>query len=188
MSAVATPPTPKLQPHYIPNYARYSRAPGGYHDEPFEYVFSFQGSITLSQVPPRQADLLNQPLHFDPDADFYMRGIGFLLDQSAGVEGDQQATFDVRLRDSFGRPLDNDYIAMQCYATQVFITQVFFAFIPPGSFPISPWYPELYCPANSFMFGDFRAQNNLVAPAATLYSFHVYMSGVKRFPNAECQP
>ena len=173
---------------YKPNYADYSRAPQGWHDEPFEYVFSFAvflGATTI--VAAQQFDFLNNPLQFDPDADFYMRGIAVLVDELTSAKGTIFPLFNMRLRDSFGRPLDSLFIPMMSYATS------------PGDlgeFPTvagapvaTPWYPELYCPANSAMWADFQCQPVTLGAATEVnYSFHLYFQGIKRFQNEDCVP
>lgn len=173
---------------YRPNYSMYSKAPQGWHDEPFEYVWSFArffGSITYTT--PTFFDFFNNPLQLDPDADFFLRGIAILIDGTPVGEGLIRIFFNMRLRDSFGRPLDSQFIPMQGYATNP-TTEAPDAQVA-GAPVATPWYPELYCPANSAMWADFQCQNltvpNTVTPA---YSFHLYFQGVKRFQNEDCQP
>lgn len=181
---------------YKPNYAMYSKPPQGWHDEPFEYVFSFQNS-GAANVPfsAAQLNLLNNPLQLDPDADFLMRGIAILVDVTpVTIEPTtEQILFDMRLRDSFGRYLDNGFIPMGAYATSpttgVNNTGVgqFYSF--PGNPVATPVYPELYCPANSAMWVDFQAEYALsVSNPPWFYSFHLYFQGVKRFQNEDCKP
>ena len=179
---------------YKPNYATYSRAPQGWHDEPFEYVFSFQnsgeGPSTIAQL-----SLYNNPLEFGPDADFFMRGIAILVDvQPTTVEPvTTNVAYDLRLRDSFGRYLDNGYIPMGAYATSPPEGAVSGGTSPamfyqnPGSPVATPWYPELYCPANSAMWADFQAEF-AIGGVPWFYSFHLYFAGVKRFQNEQCEP
>lgn len=169
---------------YKPNYAMYSRAPQGWHDEPFEYVFSFVKTVT-APVLAASLSFFNNPLQFDPDADFYMRGIAILQDPPPGK--DVQILFDMRLRDAFGRFLDNGFIPMDAYATSP--TSLDSTGFPAGGPVATPWYPELYCPANSAMWADFQAENgsaSVLTPA--FYSFHIYFQGVKRFQNESCEP
>ena len=176
---------------YQPNYSQYSRAPQGWHDEPFEYVFSFAQFLpNVTIVAAQQFDFLNNPLQFDPDADFYMRGIAVLVDET---EGGPDVTlvsplFNMRLRDSFGRPLDNQFIPMMAYATSPGDLGLFPGV--PGSPVATPWYPELYCPANSAMWADFQCQpvSIVATPNLVAYAFHLYFQGIKRFQNEDCVP
>jgi len=173
---------------YKPNYADYSRAPQGWHDEPFEYVFSFQNSGT-GPASVQQLSFFNNPLQFDPDADFFLRGIAILVDVGPlTVEpATDLITFDMRLRDSFGRPLDNGFIPMAAYATSPSALTAATFFQVPGSPEATPWYPELYCPANSAMMADFQAEFAVVG-VPWFYSFHLYFQGIKRFQNEDCKP
>lgn len=84
-SKTAMPPaTSPSQPHYVPNFAMYSRPPDGWHDEPFEYVFTFQQTFAAPITSVAQASLANVPMQLDPDADFYMRGLAILQDYLGG--------------------------------------------------------------------------------------------------------
>ena len=171
---------------YKPNYTMYSRAPQGWHDEPFEYVFSFSQFIASIDVTQSTVlDFLNNPMQFDPDADFFVRGIAVLVDQFPG-KGFVMPLFNMRLRDSFGRPLDNAFIPMMAYATSPGTA---------GEFPVvagapgaTAWYPELYCPANSAMWADFQCQPVALGTEEIKYAFHLYLQGVKRFQNEDCKP
>lgn len=177
---------------YRPNYLMYSRPPQGWHDEPFEYVFSFSqfgwnvGNITSID----QLNILNQPMPFDPDADFFMRGLAIVVDTVPVTEGVENLLFNMRLRNAYGRALDNDFIPMAAYATspQNLNNAVFGPEL--GSPVATPWFPELYCPANGTMFADFGAQQSFPIPTTSIfnYSFHIYLQGVKRFQNEECKP
>jgi hypothetical protein len=175
---------------YKPNYATYSRAPQGWHDEPFEYVYSFQNS-GAGPASIAQLSLYNNPLEFGPDADFFMRGIAILVDVAPA--GDTNVPYDLRLRDSFGRYLDNGYIPMGAYATSPpegaisggVSAALFYQNL--GAAVATPWYPELYCPANSAMWADFQAEF-AVGGVTWFYSFHLYFQGVKRFQNELCEP
>jgi len=172
---------------YRPNYAMYSRAPQGWHDEPFEYVFSYDtffGSITV--VNSTQFDFFNNPLQMDPDADFFMRGIAIQIDNLPSGEAAQEIFFNMRLRDSFGRALDNTPIALQTYATNPGIIGAFAEIA--GSPVATAWYPELYCPANSALWADFQCQNVPAGPNTISFSFHLYFQGIKRFQNEDCKP
>ena len=168
---------------YTPNYAMYSKAADGWHDEPFEYVYTFQKDFGAPIATPSLADFLNQPLQLDPDADFYARAIAILIDQAPPGEG--RIDFNMRLRDAFGRPLDDGFIPMSAYAIAPFSVGPFGP--PAGSPSGTPWFPEMYCPKSSIMWADFQAQT-LVGKAAQFYSFHIYFQGVKRFENEECKP
>ena len=171
----------------------YSRPPQGWHDEPFEYCFSFAmffGVIPI--VSTTQFDFWNNPLQFDPDADFYMRAIAILIDQTPVGEELLNPYFNMRLRDGFGRSLDNGFIPMQAYATEPTDAG---PFAQVAGAPIAtPWLPELYCPANGAMWADFQCQNIPgigsipVTMASPSYSFHLYFQGVKRFQNENCEP
>jgi hypothetical protein len=167
---------------YKPNYRMYSRPQQGWHDEPFEYCFSFQNSVA-APVTAAALSFFNNPLQFDPDADFYMRGMAILQDKAPGK--DVQILFDMRLRDSFGRFLDNEFVPMDAYATAP--TNLDDTNFPAGSPVATPVYPELYCPANSAMWADFQAELGLSIGTA-FYSFHLYFQGVKRFQNEDCKP
>lgn len=173
---------------YKPNYRMYSKPQTGWHDEPFEYCFSFSMFDITIPVPgnPQPLNFLNNPLQMDPDADFYMRGLSFTIDNVEGGEGGPfEVDFNMRLRDSFGRPLDSDFIPMQAYATS--LLGVYAA--APGNPVATAVYPELYCPASSAMWADFQAQGIGNAVSANLaYSFHLYFQGVKRFQNEDCKP
>jgi hypothetical protein len=160
----------------------YSRAQAGWHDEPFEYVFSFEFDFGAPISVSTQADLLSQPLQFEPDADFYCRSIAQLVDQAPSSV--DRIDFDMRLRDSFGRPLDQGFIPMAAYA----ITPIGAGPFPaPAGAPVgTPIYPELFCPKSSVMQADFQAQG-LTGRAPQFYSFHLYLQGVKRFPNEICE-
>lgn len=176
---------------YKPNYLMYSRPPQGWHDEPFEYVFSFarsfeaSGEVTSTTI----FDMPNQPLPFDPDADFFARGIAVLVDVEPTGEGIINLFFNMRLRNAYGRALDNDYIPMMAYATSP-QTIANAAFGPEAGSPVAtPWFPELYCPANGSMFADFQCQPIVLPNSGEFnYSFHIYLQGVKRFQNEECKP
>lgn len=166
---------------YTPNYAMYSRAPEGWHDEPFEYVFTFQQMFTPSTTTANQANIYNQPFQMDPDADFFMRGLSILQDTIpyAGM-GTRKILFEMRLRNAFGRALDSAFIPMAAYAGSPN-----FSGTPTLTDPwqATPWYPELYFPANGAMFADFQALNT-----GSYYSFHIYLQGIKRFQNEACKP
>lgn len=167
---------------YEPNYAIYSKAPDGWHDEPFEYVFSFQQTFTPALSNPALANFINQPFQFDPNADFYLRGIALQIDlPPAGYVAGGNITFNMRLRNSYGRALDNDFIPMQAYATQPQFSGPYTA--PAGQPVATPWYPEMYFPANGAMWADFQAQGPIAMSAYKFYSFHVYLQGIKRFQN-----
>jgi hypothetical protein len=168
---------------YKPNYSDYSRAPQGWHDEPFEYVWSFS-AFNLPVGPATQFNFFNNPLQFDPDADFFLRGLAILIDVTPVGEGLSQLFFNMRMRDSFGRPLDSAFIAMQAYATNPTTSGEYES--QPGNPVATPWYPELYCPANSAMWVDFQTQAANGEIGA--YSFHLYFQGVKRFQNEDCKP
>jgi FG-GAP repeat len=152
---------------YKPNYRDYSRPPQGWHDEPFQYVWSFQSTFTSLAANPALGNLLNQPLQLDPDADFYLRGMAVVIDPAPpSVVAPGNLTFNMRLRDSFGRPLDNDFVPMQAYATN----PAGFASADPqeaGNPAATPWYPELYCPASSAMWADFQAEGPGDPPPVT---------------------
>jgi hypothetical protein len=166
----------------------YSRAPEGFHDEPFEYVFSFYNNFGTNFTTASQADFLDQPLEFDPDADFYVRSIAQMVDPSPTGEGLPDAIyFNMRLRDAFGRPLDSGFIPIGAYAIgataydSTLLTPAGI-FPPPAGGPLAtPWYPELLCPRSCVMFADFQAEN-----IGGQYSFRIYFQGVKRFKNEEC--
>jgi hypothetical protein len=176
---------PQAQPMYpyVPNWAMYSRAPDGWHDEPFEYVFTFQQNFTGGTSTVSQANLTNQPLQLDPDADFFMRGIAVLQDQvKTGVEPViGPILFSMRLRNAFGRPLDSNYIPMGAYAARPNLSTGTPQLTDPWQ--ATPWYSELYFPANSALWADFQALN-----VGYYYSFHIYLKGVKRFQNEACKP
>jgi hypothetical protein len=169
------------QPYpYTPNYAMYSRAPEGWHDEPFEYVFNFQQDFPGGTAPASQATFLNQPMQFDPDADFYMRGMAILADYIVGLEGGGPINFTLRLKNPFGRALDSLAIPLNAYAaTPNFDNSP----VLQGPWQATPWFPEMYCPANSALWGDFTA-----ITTGTYYSLHIYFQGVKRFQNEQCRP
>jgi hypothetical protein len=169
---------------YKPNYAEYSRPPQGWHDEPFEYVYSFYQVIASPQTA-SALSFFNTPLQLDPDADFFARGIAILQDPSPGKLF-TQITFDMRLRDSFGRYLDNGFVPMGAYATSP--TSLDETGFPAGGPVATPWYPELYCPANSAMWADFQAELGVTGVGNAYYSFHIYLQGVKRFQNEDCKP
>ena len=176
---------------YQPNYSQYSRAPQGWHDEPFEYVFSFQNIFTPALSNPQLCNFFNNPLQIDPDADFYLRGIAVLIDPPpAAYAASGNITFNMRLRDSFGRPLDSDYTPMQTYGTNPAGNTGFAGIYAQlaGNPVATPWYPELYCPASSAMWADFQAQGPISASAYKFYSFHLYFQGIKRFQNEDCGP
>jgi|SRR5208337_1664873 len=180
---------------YNPNYLMYSRPPDGWHDEPFEYVFSFAFQTTAyTETPltsPRVFDFLANPLQFDPDADFFMRGIAVLVDNlpSSPDVTPVRLDFDMRLRNAYGRALDSTFIPMMSYATSP-QNLANAAFGPePGSPVATPWFPELYCPSNGVLSVDFSCQPiPLITSALVGYSFHLYFQGVKRFRNEECKP
>ena len=179
---------------YKPNYRMYSKPQDGWHDEPFEYVFSFFNSgATAATQAADTFNFLNNPLQLDPDADFYLRGIAIVVDvEPVPVESSNvNVLFDMRLRDSWGRYLDNSFIPIGAYATcplQNFAGQAEF-FSWPGNPPATPWYPELYCPSNSAMWADFQAENGVGGVGTPwYYSFHLYFQGVKRFQNEDCKP
>jgi hypothetical protein len=164
---------------YTPNYAAYSRAPQGWHDEPFEYVFTFQqAGITAAQ-----ATLLNQPMQLDPDADFFMRGMAILIDLVQTVEGVSVINMSLRMRNAYGRALDSGFIPLSAYAGSPNFSGTPSITDP---WPASPWFQEMYCPANSAMFVDLMALAS--GAGATYYSFHIYLQGVKRFQNQSCKP
>lgn len=172
---------------YKPNYAMYSKPPQGWHDEPFEYCFSFAQFIAPLQITiPQQFDFFNNPLQLDPDADFYMRGISIVIDNTTSGEFLSILLFNMRLRDSYGRPLDNMFIPMQAYATNPGVTAKFREVV--GAPTATPVYPELFCPANSAMWADFQAQTVAPGFAGISYSFHLYFQGIKRFQNEDCKP
>jgi hypothetical protein len=161
----------------------YSRAPEGFHDEPFEYVFSFEHDFGAPVASPSVADFADNPLELDPDADFYARGIAILIDQTppARVGRVGRIDFNMRLRDTFGRPLDDGYIPMSAYAVAPIAAGPFAA--PAGSPVGTPFFPELYCPASGTLQADFQAQLG----ASQFYSFHIYLQGVKRFKTTICE-
>ena len=101
---------------YTPNYAAYSRAPQGWHDEPFEYVFTFQQTFVTGITAITQATLLNQPMQLDPDADFFMRGMAVLVDSVLTVEGAGPINMSMRMRNAYGRALDSGFIPLAAYA------------------------------------------------------------------------
>src|SRR5208337_3814877 len=175
--------TPNQYP-YTPNYLMYSRPPDDWHDEPFEYVFSFAQTFTGIVISTsRQFDFLNQPLQFDPDADFFLRGLAVLIDNVPTYKTSFRIDFNIRLRNAYGRALDSDFIPMMAYATSPQNLNNA-AFGPkPGSPVATPWYPEMYCPSNGVMFADFQAQPTPtgVSVVNASYSFHLYLQGVKRF-------
>ncbi len=163
----------------------YSKAPDGWHDEPYEYCFNFQSTLAVSVTNPALFNFADQPLQFDPDADFYMRGMAFLIDAApAAYHGGGNVTFNMRLRDPFGRPMDNDYVPMQAYATAPLAVGPYPAV--SGAPVTTPVYAELYCPASCVMYADFQAQGVSGSTYKT-YSFHLYFKGVKRFQNEECK-
>lgn len=176
---MATQPTTTYPP-YNPNYAMYSRAPQGWHDEPFEYVFSFQNALAAN-TPAASTSFYNQPLQFDPDADFFMRGMAAMQDtipySGAGLK---QILFALRMRNAFGRALDSGFIPIGAYCGHPN-----FSGFPTLTDPwqATPWYPEQYFPANSAMWVDFEALNK-----GGYYSIHLYLQGVKRFQNESCKP
>lgn len=164
---------------YRPLHELYSQPPAGWHDEPFEYCFSFFKAFA-GITPASQATFLNQPLRFDPDADFYIRGMAALYDNPNSGEFANQILFSLRLRDPFGRALDNAAIPLSAYcgAPPTFPGGVYASVV---NAPVAtPWYPELYVPANSAMFADFVAYTN----SGQAYSFQIYFQGVKRFNDA----
>jgi hypothetical protein len=168
---------------YTPSYLLYSQAPTDWHDEPFEYCFTFQKDFGAPISTATQADMLNQPLQFDPDADFYLRGMAVQEDNPPAGEG--RIDFNMRLRDPFGRPLDDGYIPIQAYAT---LTQNSGVNTPTKGTPTETvWFPELYCPKSCFMFADFQTQV-VASKSAQFYCFHLYFKGVKRFKNEDCVP
>ena len=60
---------------YKPNYRMYSKPQDGWHDEPFEYVFSYYNTgVTVATQAAETFNFLNNPLQMDPDADFYPIG------------------------------------------------------------------------------------------------------------------
>lgn len=173
---------------YQANYAMYSKAPDGWHDEPFEYVFNFQNSFTPALSNPQLADFLNAPMQFDPDADFYFRELAILIDlPPSAYVATGRIDFNMRLRNAYGRALDNDYIPMQAYATSpqaIFGASNAGPFSSPIGAPVaSPIYPEMFFPANGTMWGDFQAQGPIAMSAYKFYSFHIYLAGIKRFQN-----
>lgn len=176
---------------YKPNYLAYSRPPDGWHDEPFEYVFSFAQTFTgVVVASDRQFDFFNNPLQFDPDADFFLRAIAVLVDNVPTAKTSFRLDFDMRLRNAYGRALDNAFIPMMSYATAPQNLNNA-AFGPePGSPVATPWYPEMYCPANGAMAADFQCQPTVTGGTGVnaQYSFHLYLQGVKRFRNEECKP
>jgi hypothetical protein len=176
---------------YNPNYLMYSRPPDGWHDEPFEYCFTFAQFFTGIVIStPRQFDFLNSPMQFDPDADFFMRGIAVLVDNVPTGKTSFRLDFNMRIRNAYGRALDSASIPMMSYATSP-ETLANAAFGPePGSPVATPWFPELYCPSNGVMTADFQCQTcpTGVTPVDASYSFHLYFQGIKRFRNEECKP
>jgi hypothetical protein len=181
---------------FTPSYLMYSKAPKGWHDEPFEYVFSWSifATLTVEVTSTTFFDFFNNPLQFDPDADFFLRGAAVLVDNTPGpgLETDQiQLRFNMRLRNAYGRALDNGFIPMQSYFTSPQNLNNA-AFGPePGSPVATPWLPELYCPSNGAMFADFQCQPiglPLIVGTPYNYSFHLYFQGVKRFQNEVCKP
>jgi hypothetical protein len=170
---------------YTPNYAAYSRAPQGWHDEPFEYVFTFQQNFTPAITAVTQATLLNQPMQLDPDADFFMRGMAILIEKVVHivVEGAIYAPIpmSMRMRNAYGRALDSGFIPLSAYAGSPNFSGTPSVTDP---WPASPWFQEMFCPANSAMFVDLLA----LATGGTYYSFHIYLQGVKRYQNESCKP
>jgi hypothetical protein len=176
---------------YRPLYAMYSSPPAGWRDEPFDYCFNFQFTFTPTGVTnPRLADLFNTPLALEGDADFYVRGMAIQIDLPPSTyAGGGRIDFDMRLRDPFGRPLDDGFVPFQIYATSPRgtaggIPGAWFA--SPGAPAATPWYPELYCPQGSVLLLDLRAQGASGGFFKT-YSFHMYFTGVKRIPNEVCK-
>ena len=164
----------------------YSKAPDGWHDEPYEYCFNFQNTLAASVTTPRILDFADQPLQFDPDADFYMRGMAILIDAApVAYAGGGNVTFNMRLRDPFGRPMDDGYVPMQAYATSSINKGPYPALL--GAPVATPIYAELYCPASCVMYADFQTQGVSGATYKT-YSFHLYFKGVKRFQDEACKP
>lgn len=168
---------------YDPLYMQYSRAPEGWHDEPFEYCFSFSKDFGAA-IATASAANFQSPLQFDPDADFYVRSMAIaIFSLPIGLEaGDPIITLAMRLRDCFGRPLDNDFIVMSAYAMPPTQNN---AFQISATFPQlvgTPVLPELYCPANGFMFAEFQG---LIAHQ--MFNFSIYLAGVKRFQNEDCK-
>ena len=174
--------SPATNPPYTPNYAAYSRAPQGWHDEPFEYVFSFQQTFAGGITALSQATLLNQPMQLDPDADFFMRGLSILIDNAANlIEGGGSIPMAIRMRNAYGRPLDSGFIPLSAYAGAPNFTGTPYIVRP---WEATPWFQEMYCPANAAMFLDLQA----TATGGLYYSFHVYLQGVKRYQNESCKP
>ena len=169
------------QPHYTPNYAMYSRAPQGWHDEPFEYVFTFQQTFSPAITAITQATLLNQPMQLDPDADFFMRGLAIVIDSVVTIEGASPIPMSMRMRNAYGRALDSGFIPLSAYAGSPNFTGTPSLTDP---WPATAWFQEMYCPANSAMFLDLQA----TATGGSYYSFHVYLEGVKRYQNESCKP
>jgi hypothetical protein len=166
---------------YVPNWAMYSRAPEGWHDEPFEFVFQFQATGITSLV---AATATNQPCQIDPDADFFMRGLAVLQDIVAHSKTALYIPMQMRLRNAFGRPLDNAFIPMSAYAASPNFTN---GPVNGDLWQASPWYPELYIPANGALWMDFEPLTTLGVDQ-NYYSIHVYLQGVKRFKNEVCKP
>jgi hypothetical protein len=164
---------------YRPSYLNYSKAPTGWHDEHFDYCFNFQFTYSA----PISAGLIpNLPLQFDPDADFYARGIAILIDAPpVAYVGGTRISFNMRMRDAWGRPLDDNFVPMQVYATNPFANIGPYPKQPgaPHATPI----PELYCKASCVMYLDLQSQNS-----GQEYSFHIFLVGVKRFKDEECKP
>ncbi len=172
---------------YTPNYLMYSKAPQGFHDEPFEYCFSFSKDFGANIASASVASF-QSPLQLDPDADFYARSMSIMLfiRNLAGSSGgglETRIDFSMRLRDCFGRPLDSDFMVMSAYAMPPNQNGVFNININFPTMVGTPILPELYCPANGFMFGDFLGVN-----ANRTYNFSLYFQGVKRFQDEECKP
>jgi hypothetical protein len=141
---------------YRPQFA-YPPTPQGVKDDFFSYSFDYTNTPGLANAVPANNTVLDIPLPLQTDALFLCRAMRF-----------SPVNLGVIVRDTFGRPLQDNYVPINlCYSPS--------GIAIAGFLPVAIEDEELCAPGGVFLL---NFQNQTVAP---IIPGKITMYGVKRY-------
>lgn len=161
--------------------------PDGFVDERAEFPFDKRQAAPPNGLISAAFPLLNQVLRLDNDADFYWRGFVWEFPDPTGFLVGQIA---IRLHDSFGNYLSNDFIPIWNYGQGYYVMQPWVC-TPPGEPMLAAPFcggmgvafaDEIFCPASSVLQVDILGLNLEICNNIGRF----LARGVKRRPAGEC--